>query len=511
MKKYKILILSVIVSMFFGCTKLDEKLYDRLSADTFYKNEGEVMTGLTNVYYKLMLVENWWWPWQLQECTTDHGMTPTRNNGAWFDGGVFQQLQKHTWDATHDRITVTYTYLYSAIASANSFLDIMEKNPIANKELVIAEVKAVRAWEYLHLIDLYGNVPIVTVAKLDQQNLPTNSSRKEVFEFIESELKYAIGLLPSLKDVPSRQLYYPRIAKETAQTMLVRLYLNAEVYSGTARWQDCVDICNEITNSGVYSLTPNISDNFEPLNHTSPEIIFAISQDNVVRGASGGGDANQGGNWVNQLNMRPELRYKYNLTFDGWGGPSVLLDHYKTYDDGDYRKTLILSGLQTSPDGDSLTTLIPIRDINSATLNEGLVNVKYVPDPQSVVSSSGRGFGRNDIVLLRYAEVLMSKAEALYRLGNTSEASDLINEVRARNFTTPKPILNMKLEDILQERSKEFLWEGTYRTDLVRFGKFTTERTQWKDYDDDPSRNIFPIPQKELESNPNLVQNPGYQ
>lgn len=510
MKKYKILVLSVILSMFFGCTKLDEKLYDRLSADTFYKTEGEVTTGLTNVYYKLMLVENWWWPWQLQECTTDHGMTPTRNNGAWYDGAVFQELQRHTWDATHNRTTVTYKYLYSAIASANSFLDIIDKITINNKELVIAEVKALRAWEYLHLIDLFGNVPIVTVAKLDQQNLPTNSTRKEVFEFIEAELKDATAVLPSLNDIPNRQQYYPRIAKETAEAMLVRLYLNAEVYSGTARWQDCINVCNEIVNSGVYSLAPSIIDNFVPLNQNSPEIIFAISQDNVVRGASGGDDSNQGGNWVNQLGLRPELRYKYNLPFDGWGGPSVQLQHYKTYDDGDFRRTFILTGLQTSPDGDSLTTLIPIRDVNSATLNEGFVCVKYVPDPQSVVSSSGRGYGRNDLVLLRYAEILMSKAEALYRLGNISEATDLINEVRARNFDTPKPLVNMKLEDILEERSKEFLWEGTYRTDLVRFGKFITERTQWKDYDDNPTRNIFPIPQTELDSNPNLVQNPGY-
>jgi hypothetical protein len=169
-----------------------------------------------------------------------------------------------------------------------------------------------------------------------------------------------------------------------------------------------------------------------------------------------------------------------------------------------------LSGLQTSPGGDSLTFLIPIKDINSASENEGFVNVKYVPDPLSVVNRTGRGLGRNDLVLLRYSEILMSKAEALYRLGNITDATDLINVVRARNFVTPKPFVNMTLDNILEERSREFLWEGTYRTDLIRFGKFITERTQWKDYNDDPTRNIFPIPQIELQANPNLVQNPGY-
>lgn len=496
--------------MTIGCTDLDETLYDRISIDTFYQNEEEVLAGLTNVYYKLMLVENWWWFWQLQECTTDHGMVPTRSNGAWYDGGVFHELQTHTWDATHGRITLAYTYLYSAVASANSFISILEGITINNKEVILAEARAIRAWEYLHLIDLFGNVPIVTVPKLDQQNLPANSSRSEVFDFIESELNDAIEVLPSLVGMSNRQVYYPRVAKETAMAMLARLYLNAEVYSGTERWQDCLDVCNEIINSGVYALTPSISDNFVPLNHTSPEIIFAISQDNVTIGASGGGDSNLGGNWINQLNLRPELRYKFNTTFDGWGGPSVLTEHYDIYDDADYRKTLILEGLQTSADGDSLTYLIPIEDVFSAPLNAGYVNVKYTPDPLSVVNRTGRGLGRNDLVLMRYAEILMTKAEVLFRLGSTSEATELINEVRSRNFATPSPFENMTLNDILQERSREFLWECTYRTDLVRFGKFITERTQWKDYDDDPSRNIFPIPQNEIQSNPNLVQNPGY-
>ena len=207
--------------------------------------------------------------------------------------------------------------------------------------------------------------------------------------------------------------------------------------------------------------------------------------------------------------MRLPLKYKYGFDFNGWGGPSVQLQHYNTYDDEDYRKSLILIGLQESPTGDSLMTIIPIDNVYNAADHEGLVNVKYVPDPESVVSG-GRGYGRNDIVLMRYAEILMSKAESLYRLGNTSEATDLINEVRERNFTTPKPLVNMTLDDILEEWSKEFLWECRYRTDLIRFDKFLTSRTRWKDYDSDPYRNIFPIPTTEIQANPNLVQNPGY-
>jgi len=508
MKKYKIITSAIILGFCFSCTDLDEVVYDRINAEEYYQTEEQVLTGLTNVYLKLMYVENWWWPWQLNECTTDHGMVPTRGNGAWYDGGVFFDLHLHTWDAAHGRTTVTYQYLMRAIAAANSFLDILDRITVENGDVIAAEVRAIRAWEYLYLCDYFGNVPIVTVAALDPANLPTNSSRTEVFEFIESELQHAIGLLPSLSTV-NRQNYYPRVAKETAQAMLVRLYLNAEVYTGTPRWQDCIDVCNEIIGSEVYSLAPSISDNFVPENENCPEIIFAISQDNINRNARGGGDSNRGGNWINQLNMRLPLKYKYGFSFNGWGGPSVLMQHYEAYVDNDYRKSLILIGLQESPQGDSLMTIIPIDNVNNAADHEGLVNVKYVPDPESVVSG-GRGYGRNDIVLMRYAEVLMSKAESLYRLGSTAEATDLINTVRARNFAVPEPLVDMTMDDILEEWSKEFLWECRYRTDLIRFGKFLTSRTKWKDYDSEPFRTIFPIPATEIQSNPNLVQNPGY-
>lgn len=508
MKKYRFFALVIVLSINIGCTDLNEVVYDRISADDYYKTDEEVMTGLTNVYWRLMHVENWWWPWQLNECTTDHGMTPTRANGAWYDGGVFFDLHLHQWDAAHARTTVTYTFLYRAVAAANSFLDILDRVEVDNEDVIIAEVRAIRAWLYLYLCDYFGNVPIVTVASLDPNNLPTNSTRQEVFEFVESELLDAIELLPSLQTL-NRKNYYPRVAKETAQAMLVRLYLNAEIYSGTARWQDCIDMSNAIITSGVYSLTPSIRDNFVPLNQDSPEIIFAISQDNTNRGNGGGNDSNQGGNWVNQLNMRVPLKAKFGIPFNGWGGPSVLIEHYNIYDDDDFRKSLILNGDQESPNGDYLMTIIPIQNVNNAADNEGLVNIKYEPDPQAVIKS-GRGFGRNDMVLLRYAEVLMSKAEALYRLGSTGEATDLINEVRARNFVIPEPFVDMTMDDMLQEWSREFCWEGRYRTDLIRFGKFTTSRTQWKVSDSEDFRIIFPIPSIEMQANPNLDQNPGY-
>lgn len=150
--------------------------------------------------------------------------------------------------------------------------------------------------------------------------------------------------------------------------------------------------------------------------------------------------------------------------------------------------------------------IIPVANIFNAASNEGLESIKYQPDPKQI-----GGNARNDMVLLRYADVLLSKAECLFRLGKATEAEKLINQVRARNFNPVKPLTNITLDDILAERSKEFLWDCMYRQDLIRFGKFLNEQYQFKPKPLTESyRALFPIPLVEIQANPNLVQNPGY-
>ena len=501
----------VIALIFSACTKLDEKLYDRISADNFYKTPEEINAGLTNVYSSLNGAHIWLNQWQLQECSSDHGMCP------WGDGGVYKQAQMHTWDATHTAMGGVYSSNFSCIASANSFIEILKLANLSNGPAVEAEVRVIRAYCYMELIDFFGNVPIVTVAKLDPQKLPTNAKRSEVFAFIESELKDAITKLPSLKGMANRQSYYPRFAKETAQSLLAKLYLNAEIWSGTARWQDCSDMCDQVISSGAYTLPSGYGDiwkafapdNDQPANNG--EIILGLSKDLVTYWSA------VDGNWTNVLSMHGQLKGAWrdgknmNITYQGWGGPSVLIEHYNIYDDQDFRKSLILKGKFYDKDGNLLIDIQPFSNTDVSSFNaptEGLSCIKYQPDPQ--INSSV--FGRNDLVIMRYADILLSKAEALYRLsaGNKAAAEALITPVYSRNFVGGKSFTITSLDDILQERSREFLWENTYRTDLVRFGKFITSKTKWKTTDDPAYRNIFPIPQGELQTNPNLKQNPGY-
>ncbi len=502
MKKVRIFIAFAIVLLSGACTNLDETLYDRINADSYFQNEDEIKAGLTAVHYKLVQVHDWFLLWQLQEVSTDHAELPTRSNGGWYDGGIFIEETTRTWNANHNTVNSLYKNIYSAIAMSNSFIETIEvaQKKIDGLESVKAETRIIRAWCYTLLCDLFGNVPIVTVAKLDQQNLPTNSSRLEVFNFIERELLESVDLVPSVNAV-NRADYYPRMTKEIVWAMLAKLYLNAEVYSGKARWQDCINASDKVINSGAFRLTPSIWDSFVPENENSPEIIFAIVQNNkdiVINQA--------GGNWADQLGLHPLLQFKYDLPFSPWGGPRVGNTHYESYDNDDFRKTLILSGKQYASNGDFLFEITPLKSITNAGQDEGYISIKYQPDPQQIGMSA-----RNDQVLIRYADILLSKAEALFRLNNKGEATTLVNQVRARNFNPVKPLSNLTLDDILMERSHEFLWEHMYRTDLIRFGKFLSSTYDFKP---NPTtelfRTIYPIPQSELQSNPNLKQNPGY-
>ena len=490
----------MIILLISSCTNLDTELYDRIDASNFYETEEEIQAGIANVYYRLENIHQWRYLWSLQELTTDHGITPTRSNGGWYDGRVWIDLHLRDWDATNSYITRTYSYFFVVIGSANSFIETLYKNDDDKLAPIIAEIKALRAWSYYNLIDLYGNVPIVTEAHLDQKNLPTNASRQDVFSFIESELKDAILDLPSVSSV-DRSSYYPRITKEAAQTILAKLYLNAEVYTGSARWQDCIDECNNVINSGGYSLTPSIWDSYIPENENSPEIVFSVPKHNQ----------DISGNVVNLYGLHPALIPLYGIP-RAWGGPSVCIEHYNMYDEDDFRRSLILNDSIFYPDGSPLLyndvpfVITPIDDIFNADPDQGLRSIKYQPDPDQIGNNS-----RNDMILLRYADVLLSKAECMFRLGDVSGAEDLINLVRSRNFNPDKPLTNITLNDILEERSKEFFWDRMYRQDLIRFGKFLDESYKFKPTSVTESyRTLFPIPQSEIEANPNLVQNPGY-
>tara|TARA_R110002050_G_scaffold273113_1_gene417089 strand:+ start:99745 stop:101277 length:1533 start_codon:yes stop_codon:yes gene_type:complete len=509
MKSYKIKIiftLSILALCSIGCTNLDEESFGSLSPDTYYNTEEEALSSVVGVYQALSSVSSIDRPWRLQEYGTDEFVIPGRASGGWFDQDVIDMVT-HTTTAVNADVNRAWYSLFQEIGIANAVLESLQASPNSdNLKSLIAETRALRAYGYFFAMDLWGNIPLVTVARIDPNNLPATKPRAEVFSFIETEMLAAIQDLPSITEV-DKTSYYPRFTKEAIQAAMATMYLNAEVYTGTPRWSDAVSMCNEVINTNAYDLETDVVDNFKSTNEeNSIELISSFSIDPTK---------NAGNNqFILYTNHSPD-KEKYNLPFTPANGFSTYPEALNRYEDQDNRKLLIEYGPQyyldgvtplTYPDGTQLD-IIPVQDLVSAADNEGYKVLKYTP-----VGASFAGYNAdNDLVLMRYSDILLTKAEALFRDGNTtpSVSLDLVNRVRGRSNAT---LLNsLTLQDIEDERSREFLWEGQRRRDMIRFGTYFTGTWSFKPNTTEAFRGIYPIPEIQRTANPNLDQNPGYE
>lgn len=499
----KIATASGIALLALGCTKLDEEKFGSLAPDTYYKGEAEALSSVVGIYNLLSANVDIGDPWRMKEFSTDEFIVPGRASGGWFDQNNID-LIKHVQNATNATIARAWQQIFQEIGTANAVLESLNATPNKdNLKALIAEARALRAYGYYFAMDNWGNVPLVTVARIDPNNLPGTTPRADVFKFIETEMLAAANDLPSAKDV-NRAAYYPRFTKESVYTALAYMYLNAEVYTGTAQWQKAADMSDKVINSGAFSLMPNVGDNFaSPKQASSTEIISAFTKDPTK---------NAGNNQFILYTQNGLDAAKYNLPFvpaNGYSTTQVSLDKYEN---ADRRKALIEYGPQYMLDGvtplkyanGTQLVLVPVQDIVSAQDNEGYKVLKYTP-----VGAAFSGFNAdNDLILERYSNVLLIKAEALFRLGNVSDARPLVNQVRQRSNASA--LQSLTLKDIEDERSREFLWEGCRRTDMIRFGTYFTGTWAFKTTTTEKFRGIYPIPAEQLTNNPKLVQNPGY-
>ncbi|MGC4104424.1 RagB/SusD family nutrient uptake outer membrane protein [Ferruginibacter sp.] len=502
--RFKILAALALTTTLLGaCTKLEEEKFGSLSPDTYYQGEKEALSSVVGVYQLLSLNVDIGDPWRMKEFSTDEFIVPGRANGGWFDQNNID-LTKHVQNADNATIARAWVNIFQEIGTANAVLESLQSSP--NKDNIkplIAETRALRAYGYFFAMDNWGNVPLVTVARIDPNNLPGTTSRTEVYNFIESEMLASIADLPSAKTV-DHTAYYPRFTKESIYTALAYMYLNAEVYTGTAQWGKVVTMCDNVINSGAFALTPNVVDNFaSPTQVGSKEIISAFTKDATQ---------NAGNNQFMLYTNNGLDQLKYNLPFSPANGYSTTQVSLDKYENQDVRKTLIEYGPQyylngaplNYPNGTQLV-LIPVQDIVSAQDNEGYKVLKYTP-----VGTKWSGFnGDNDFVLERYSNVLLMKAEALFRQGQTAAALPLVNQVRTRSNASVLSTLTLK--DIEDERAREFIWEGCRRTDMIRFGDFFTGTWAFKTTQTASFRKLYPIPNQQITANPKLVQNPGYQ
>ncbi|UJF29064.1 RagB/SusD family nutrient uptake outer membrane protein [Kaistella sp. 97-N-M2] len=436
----------------------------------------------------------------MQEIPTDEAVI------AWNDGNL-HTIHKMTWDSSNEFISGLYYRIFTQIATSNEFLrNVTDEKLAANNitgdnlteaKYMRAEARYLRALSYFYALDLYGNVPFVDETYLPGSvTPPARIARADLFKFVETEL---LAISEELK--APRTNAYARADQAAAWSLLARLYLNSKVYTGTERNNDVITYCNKVIGAG-YSLKGKYEDLFLADNdQNNPEVIFPIAFDGVHIQTSGGSTymvhAAVGGT------MPAESMFGIA---GGWGGLRTTSAFVGLFNSNDKRGNFYKDG-QT----------LEINDLGN--FNDGYAFVKYknLTSAGNFGSDNAKNFCDADIPIFRLADIYLMYAEATLRggNGNISTALGYVNSLRTRAGASSVGSLN--LDFILDERGRELGWEMTRRSDLVRYGKFTTAAYlwPWKGNVKDGAavgeyRNLFPIPAKDIVANPNLIQNPGY-
>lgn len=463
--------------------------------------------------------------------TTDEAIMPIRG-GNWYDGGLWENMYKHTWTATDTDLYNVWKYLYKVIVLSTKSLETIDQYKALltdrQRDEYKAEVRAVRAMFYYYAMDMFGRIPILESTAQKTADI-RQSERSEVFSYIVNELQTVAPLLP-LEHSNLQGSYYGRVTRPVAWFLLAKLALNAEVYTdnnwtdasrpdgktilfdidGTQKnaWQTCIHYCDLIAAAG-YSLESDYASNFAVHNENSKENIFTIPLDKMLylnefhylfrsrHYAHGGayGGASENGTCATLHTMAvngygtasPDTRLELNF----YTGRVEVDGKYVTLDDGTPLQYMPLAVEQN---------LTASKYIETA----GARMKKYEVDRTAY--SDGR-LPDNDIVLYRYADVLLMKAEAKVRNGESGD--EQLNAVRSR---VGMPSLAATLANILDERLLELVWEGWRRQDMIRFGTYCAPYDIHTPSAADKKRYtiVFPIPEKARELNPNLAQNPGY-
>jgi hypothetical protein len=553
MRKSLLLVKALIVVMLFAtfnqsCTNLDEELYGEVTPDNFFNTEEEILAALGAAYTQF----GGWGsgdPWNLNCVSTDEMAVPTRGQD-WDDGGDWRRWHLHAWTRQDGGMNGGWNFGFGGVNTANRLIfqfEVLVDEGSMDADVAtafIAELRAIRGFFYWQLIDWYGNIPLVTdFANAEAQ--PATVPRADVYAWIVADLEGAVPLLSKEVDGTT----YGRMNYWAGKALLANLYLNAEVYTGTAAYDKAADACTEIINDGGFLLTGNYFDNFSASNTGTSEMIFAIPYDQVY----------YGGFNVSARTLHYSSQYTYNLTAQPWNGFCSLEEFYNSYDDTDLRKGdagtadgpaikrgNFIAGFQYNVDGS------PANDdgadsndpdgihLNFGNIGSGEPQINEL-GPQAY-RQAGVRIGKwefelgglpdamnNDYGVFRLADIILMKAEALWRQ-NPGDAGilPLVNEIRLRagvgDMTSVDGPVSFDMTgpsipggELFNEIGREMFAEHSKRRAMIR----------WELYDDLalwvlPFNNpgdvlvegehttLFPIHRDKIDANPNLVQNPGY-
>ena len=273
--KKLILVFACLVFIVPACTNLDEELYDTLAAENFFQTEDEYIAALGQAYANFTMWGSHSNVWSTNELSSDELVVPTRG-GDWYDGGILLQVHQHTYTPDNAFLANAWSALYSGINTTNRL--IYQFSAVEGAEAFEAELRAIRAFWYYHLMDMFGNVPMST--DFTDTEPKGNTPRATVYSWIISELDAVINLLPTVKDGST----YGRMNKWAALALRHKMKLNAGVYTGSADWAGAKSDADAIIASGLYSLEGNYASNFAVENSGSNENIFVVPYDKVFAG-----------------------------------------------------------------------------------------------------------------------------------------------------------------------------------------------------------------------------------
>ncbi len=424
-----------------ACQELEQEVLDGVTAEDVANSKNPNLIAVLKASAYARIVGSWGGHnsiWSIHEVSSDELAIPQKG-ADWEDGGLWLRMHRHTWQPSDEAFNNSWNYCYTAVGEINNLLI-----QYPEVEALGAELKVLRALVYLWLIDSFGNVPIVTEESTGGN--PTNNTRTEVFTFIENSILENIDLLPETSSKYT-------LNKISAKAILAKLYLNAQVYTGTPRWADAERLADEVINSGQYSLTSNFFANFSERNSGSTENILTLPYD----------QNNAGGFNLPQMTLHYLSQNTYNLQEQPWNGYASLEEFYNSFDNNDVRKNSFLVGPQFASDGTRL------NDISAEPNDPDGPPLTFTPQINQLAPNAFRQAGarvgkfefalgaasslNNDYPLIRLGDIILIKAEAALRQGKTAIALAAANQIRTRAgmpaYTT------LTLDELYNERGRE--------------------------------------------------------
>jgi len=577
MKPIRYYILATVLGLFHltSCTDLEETLYDQVGTQNYYNTKNDVVRATFRPF------EHAYWSIQsrhvLNELTADQLITPTRD-GWWDDGGRWRRLHYHDWNVEDGGDAQSeWNGCFQGIMQCNYVIEDLQQLDAsrfgfsaAEFDNLKAQCRVLRAWFYLRLLDGFRNVPLAVSYSDVSQNTETQVEPRVIFDLIETDLTESLPLLAEKTSLGGNGSLQGQWTKAGAAALLVRLYLNAKVYIGEERYDDCATIAQDIISGkyGQYAVADRWDAAFDWDNDLCDEVIFGFpgapgysywhyqgdtywwttpararyylndskckAGDHNTKYAASPSYAPNGELYIYELGMPIQKFRKY----DG----DVRMKLYRNLGNS-RREGMFFYGYLEYTDESGTTRRVKAPEVDyelyirdavgkfqgldpnrwltatSSTLRDGDHNSGWHFAKYPFYSDEDAHQMESDYTEIRLPEIIYSLAECRLRQGKKAEAARLLNTVRRRSYAAetlstalyaPEGQANLDMQEMLDEWGREFFAESRRRIDLIRFDKFCSGSWWDKTPDADDHTKIFPIMRPILNANPKLEQNPGY-